>query len=66
MAYLHGLLTSPSDASSTPTLDPALKADTTGEIIPLEALVDTGTPNHNLNFLLTVLAKNRKPKQIPT
>ena len=67
MATLHGLLTSPSDAPRAPTLGPVPKAILQVEGVPIEALVDTGAPVSivNLNFLLSTLAKNKKPEQSP-
>ena len=67
MATLHGLLTSPSNAPRAPTLGPVPKAILQVEGVPIEALVDTGAPVSivNLNFLLSALAKNKKPEQSP-
>ena len=64
MATLYGLLTSPSDVPRTPTLGPVPKVMLQVEGVPL---VDTGAPVSiiNLNFLLSALAKNRKPEQSP-
>ena len=62
MVTLYG--PSPSDAPRTLTLGPVPKAILQVEGVPVEALVDIGAPVSiiNLNFLLTALAKNRKPE----